>query len=126
MNRGMFKIGFVRIPCEYCLCFRDTESGSVLTGIHIDDFFVAACDLLQMLTFKSELSAIWEIKDLREDKFCVGVTIKHNLVNKYIYLSQTALINKILEQSNMIDYNPVSTSMEAGLILSHHSDTPLT
>ena len=55
MNKGMSDIGFARIPCEYCLYSRDTESGSVLTGIHVDDFFVAASDLLQMSTFKAEL-----------------------------------------------------------------------
>jgi hypothetical protein len=78
-----------------------------------------------MSTFKAELSAIWEIKDLREAKFCVGVTIECDLANNYIYLSQTALINKILEQFRMINCNPVSTPIEAGLILSRHSDTPL-
>jgi hypothetical protein len=125
MNKGMSKIGFTRIHCEYCLYIRDTESGSVLTGIHVDDFFIAASDLLQISTFKAELSAIWEIKDLGEARFCVGVAIEHNLANSYIYLSQTALINKILEQFNMIDCNSVSTPMEASLVLSCHSDTPL-
>jgi hypothetical protein len=126
MNKGMSGIGFVRIPCEYCLYFRDTETGSVLTGIHVDDFFVAASDLMQMSAFKSDLSAIWEIKDLGEAKFCVGIALERDLINSYIYLSQTALINKILEQFNMTNCNPVSTPMEAGLILSRHSDTPLT
>jgi hypothetical protein len=125
MNKGMSNIGFTRIPCEYCLYSRDTESGSVLTGIHIDDFFVAASDLLQMSTFKAELSAIWEIKDLGEAKFCVGIAIERDLATNYIYLSQTALIDKILEQFSMIDCNAVSTLMETGLTLSHHSDTPL-
>jgi hypothetical protein len=37
-----------------------------------------------------------------------------------------ALIDKILTEFNMTDCNPVSTPMESGLILSHHSDTMLT
>jgi hypothetical protein len=59
---------------------------------------------------------------LGEAKFCVGVTIEHDLIDHHIYLSQTALIDKILEQFNMIDCNPVSTPMESGLVLSCHSD----
>jgi hypothetical protein len=58
MNKGMSDIGFVRVPCEYCLYLRDTDSGSVLTGIHVDDFFITTSDLLQMSTFKIDLSAI--------------------------------------------------------------------
>jgi hypothetical protein len=40
--------------------------------------------------------------------------------------TQTALIDKILTSFNMVDCNPVSTPIEAGLILSHQSNTVLT
>jgi hypothetical protein len=122
MNAGMADLGFTRISCEYCLYFRETESGSVLTGIHVDDFLMAVSSLLEASNFKAKLSSIWEIKDLGEAKFCVGVAIERDLINRHVYLSQTALIDKILEQFNMTDCNPVSTPMESGLILSRYSD----
>jgi len=126
MNAGMASLGFTRISCEYCLYFWETESGSILTGIHVDDFLMAVSSLLEASSFKTELSSIWEIKDLGEAKFCVGVAIERDLINHHIYLSQTALIDKILEQFNMINCNPVSTPMESGLVLSRHSDITLT
>jgi hypothetical protein len=125
MNTEMASLGFTRISCEYCLYFQETESGSVLTGIHIDDLLMAVSSLLEASSFKAELSSIWEIKDLGEAKFCVGVAIEGDLTDHHIYLSQTALIDKILEQFNMIDCNPVSTPMESGLVLSHHSNITL-
>lgn len=64
--------------------------------------------------------------DLGEAKFCVRVAIEHDLNNHHIYLSQTALIDKILEQFNMTNCNPVSTPMEAGLILSRYANPSLT
>jgi hypothetical protein len=125
MNKGMLSLGFTRIKCEYCLYFRTTPSGIVLTGIHVDDFLLAASSLSQAAEFKSELASIWEISDLGEAKFCVGVAIKRDLANHHVYLSQTALIDKILSSFNMTECNPVLTPMESGLALSRHDDTAL-
>src|SRR5882762_1424188 len=126
MNKGMVGLGFTRIKCEYCLYFRQTEEGILLTGIHVDDFFLAASCLILAANFKKQLALIWEISDLGEATFCIGIAIERDLVNHHIYLSQTALINKILSSFNMIDCNPVSTPMESGLVLSRHSDIVLT
>ena len=126
MNKGMLSLGFTRIKCEYCLYFRQTGDGTILTGIHVDDFFLGASDLTQATKFKHELATIWEILDLGAAKFCIGIAIKRDLVNHHIYLSQTALIDKILTLFNMTDCNPVSTPMESGLVLSRHSDVALT
>jgi hypothetical protein len=125
MNTGMVGLGFTRIKCEYCLYFRTTASGTILTGIHVDDFFVGSSCSSETSKFKLELSSIWEISDLGESCFCVGIAIKRNLINHHIFLSQTALIDKILEQFKMIDCNPVSTPMESGLTLLQHSDVAL-
>jgi hypothetical protein len=125
MNQGMLSLGFTRIKCEYCLYFHQTKDGTVLTGIHVNDFLLAASSLLQAANFKEQIASIWEISDLGEAKFCVSITIECDLANHHIYLSQTALINKIPALFNMIDCNPVLTPMEAGLVLSCQSDTVL-
>ena len=122
MNQGMLSLGFMRIKCLY---FHQTKDGTVLTGIHVDDFLLTASSLLQAADFKHQITSIWEISDLGEAKFCIGITIECDLANHHIYLSQMALIDKILTLFNMINCNPVSTLMEAGLILSHQSDTIL-
>ena len=126
MNAGMVSLGFTRIKCEYCLYYRKTDTGIILTGIHVDDFLLAASCAIEASSFKHELSSIWEIKDLGESSFCIGIRIERDLASHHIYLSQTSLIDKVLMQFNMVDCNPVSTPMETGLTLSRHSDVVLT
>jgi hypothetical protein len=116
----MVNLGFTRIKCEYCLYLHVTKTS---TGIHIDNFLSAASS--EASIFKQQLSLNWKISDLGESQFCVGIVIECDLTNHYIYLSQTALIDKILDQFNMSNSNPASTPMESGLVLSHHSDTVL-
>ena len=69
---------------------------------------------------------MWEISDLGEAQFCIGIAIERDLANHYIYLSQTALIDRILVQFHMTDANPVTTPMEAGVSLSKFPAMPLT
>jgi hypothetical protein len=123
VNQGMLSLGFTRIKCKYCLYFCQTKAGTLLTGIHVDNFFLAASCLIQVINFKEQLTSIWEISDLGEANFCIGITIEWDLTNWHIYLSQTVLIDKILATFNIIDCNPVSTPMESGLTLSHQTDT---
>src|SRR5882762_3492199 len=126
MNQGMLGLGFTRVKCEYCLYICKTQTGTVLTSIHVDDFLLAASSLLAAADFKKEIASIWEISNLGEVKFYVGIAIDRDLASCHIYLSQTALIDKILTSFNMVDCNPVSTPMEVGLMLSRQSDTALT
>lgn len=126
MHDGMIKLGFTRIKCEYCLYFRRTATGIILTGIHVDDFLTAASSIQEVTKFKAKLRTIWEISDLGEARFCVGIAIERDLANKHIYLSQTALIDKILTLFKMTNSNDMSTPMDTKVILSKFSRTPLT
>ena|SRR5882762_6020509 len=81
MNKEMVTLGFTRLKCEYCLYFCQTKDNTVLTGIHVDDFFTAASCLIQAMMFKDQLASIWEILDLGKAKFCLGIAIKRDLVN---------------------------------------------
>ena len=126
MHDGMVKIGFTRLRCEYCIYYRKTATGTIITGIHVDDFLSGISTDSEAAKFKLELASLWEISDLGEARFCVGIAIERDLGNRHIYLSQTALIDRILSQFNMTNSNPVSTPMEPGLILSKFPPTPLT
>jgi hypothetical protein len=75
---------------------------------------------------KADLTTLWEISDLGEARFCVGIAIERDLNNHYIYLSQTALIDRVLVQFQMTDANPVTTPMEARISLSKFPAIPLT
>jgi hypothetical protein len=120
INTGMVSLGFTRIKCKYCLYFCKTATAIILSGIHINDFFVTTSSSSESSKFKCQISSIWEISDLGKSQFCIGITIECDLTNHHIYLSQTTLIDKVLKQFNMTDCNLVSTPMESGLVLFHY------
>ena len=125
MNAAMLDFGYTRVPCEHCLYFRKTATGTILAGVHVDDYMAAASTDAEGLRFKEELRKVWDIKDLGVAKFCVGIAIERDLVNRHIFLSQTALIDKTLTIFKMTDSNPVSTPMEAKKSLTRIPASPL-
>ncbi len=114
----MISLGFTRISCEYCIYFRESASGSIIAGVHVDDFAIAGSSLTAISEFKHELSSVWTISDLGESKFCIGIAISRDHASRVVSLSQTALIDRIIAQYGLSDAHPVSTPMEAGLHLS--------
>lgn len=63
------------------------------------------------------MKSIWNISDLGEAKFVVGIAIDRNRLNNTIQLSQMALIDRIIKTFGQSDSHPASTPMDPGLKL---------
>jgi hypothetical protein len=126
MHARLVELGFVRLPCEYCLYLRQSPSGTILTGIHVDDFICIASDAAENARFKLQLKEAWQIADLGEAKFCIGIMIERDRSTRSAFLSQTALIDRIITQFGMKDAHPASTPMDSSLKLSRREHSPLT
>lgn len=68
----------------------------------------------------------WEISDLGLAKFALGIALSRDLTSKTISLSQTALIDHVVNQFNQTDAHPVDTPMVAGLQLCHPEKNDIT
>lgn len=121
----MLAFGYLRIPCEHCLYYRKSATGRILAAVHVDDYIAAVSNDLEARRFKDELRSVWEISDLGIATFCLGIAIEHDLANHFIYLSQTALIDKTLAIFKMSDSKPVLTPMENKKLLSKEPAMPL-
>ena len=69
-------------------------------------------------TTKKWLSFVFEMKDIGEARYILGVEIFRNRSKKLLGLSQEAYINKIMEQCQMHYSKPVDTPVKKGRTLS--------
>jgi hypothetical protein len=126
MHDAMLEWGFQRLMCEWCVyvcCLPDGESNIV--AVHVDDMLSAASSVAANDAFKAQLRSKWAITDLGDIKFCLGIAIVRDAERRTISLSQTALINRIVEQFHQRDAYPVTTPMETKLNLHLPSPTTL-
>lgn len=92
----------------------------------MNDFLTVGSNKTIISHFKQQLRTKWEISDLGDARFCLGIALERDRVNRTIRLSQTALIDRIITQFGLSTAVPVSTPMETGLHLSRRTHAPST
>ncbi|KAL7281589.1 hypothetical protein ACG7TL_004906 [Trametes sanguinea] len=112
MHDHLTSVGFSRLENEYCLYSRTTTEGTVLTGVHVDDFLAIASTTAAGDRFKADLRRAWTITDLGEARFCIGIALDRDRAARSIRLSQTALIDRIILQFGLTDAHPVATPLD--------------
>jgi hypothetical protein len=86
-------------------------------SLYVDDILLARNDMDSIVTTKW-LSSTFEMKDMGEANFVLGVKITRNRSKKFLSLSQGTYIKKILERFHMHNSKPIDTPMEKGCTLS--------
>ena len=126
MNDAMLSWGFTRLSCESCIYYRKTNTGTVISAVHVDDFLSIATSKAENELFKTQMKSIWTISDLGDAKHCIGIAISRNITKQTVNLSQKALIDKIIQQFGQVDSHSVSTPMDPGLKLCRVDKSSLT
>ena len=109
--------GFKHLDSEWCVYWRQNSSGTVIFAVHVDDIISIAPTPSMNEAFKSQLKDRWDISDLGPAKFALGIAISRNPSSGTISISQTALIDRVVDQFNQRDAHPVDVPMVAGLQL---------
>jgi len=129
MHKAMLGWGFARLHADPCVYYRVTLLGTVLSAVHVDDFLIVSSLPEASCSFKEELKSLWMISDLGKVHFCMGITISRDWAKHLVSISQTALIDCIIQQFGQTDADPISTPMDPSVVKSlmhpSPSDPPL-
>ena len=117
MNEQMISWGFTHLSCESCIYYRTSDSRTVISAVHVDDFLSIASNKEENERFKNQMRNVWTISDLGTIRFVVGITVTWDRPNHTVMLSQTALINKIVAQFSQKNASPTPVPMDPGLKL---------
>ena len=117
MNKALLSWGFKRLLADLCVYYRKTDAGIIITCVYVDDFIIAGSSSAICDAFKAQVRSLWNISDLGEASFCVGLAISRSCADRTISLSQTALIDRIITTFDQTDAHPVSTPMDSNLCL---------
>jgi hypothetical protein len=117
--------GFKRVTNEHCLYIRASPSGGFsMASIHVDDTFAIGSSEEELDQLQRDLESKWEIS-VGDGSFILGIHVKRDLERRLVHLSQTALIDRIVEKFGQQNAADVWTPMESGIELSK-ADSPST
>ncbi len=108
----MREFGFVKSNADDCLYIL-IEDGKIalLVLVYVDDMAIAGPNGIRIEKFKTDLGDKFEITDLGELKYILGIQVSRDRKARTISLNQTAYINQILARFGMQDCTPVSTPL---------------
>ncbi|GJW67012.1 uncharacterized mitochondrial protein-like protein [Tanacetum coccineum] len=103
--------------------YRKVPSGEfIIVAVNVDDIFVTGTSLNLINEFKMRMASQFEMSDLGELTYCLGIEVSQR--KDCMEIKQEIYAMKILKEAGMKDCNPVLCLMEPGLKLSKAKDEP--
>ena len=111
---------------DHCVYVKISKNKFVILSLYVDDILLAKNDKEYLLTVKAWLSSNFEIKDMGEAAYILGVKIIRDCLKRMLALSQESYIKKILERFNIQDCKLINTPIikDQGLSLKLCPKTP--
>lgn len=111
-EKSLREKGFVNSAVDRCIYVLDKSEvhKNIYVVLYVDDLVIVCGDVETMNNFKRYLKSKFEMKDLNDIKFFLGIRVTR--YNDKITLDQSAYINTVLSKFNMQDANSVKTPLE--------------
>ncbi|THH04538.1 hypothetical protein EW146_g10151 [Bondarzewia mesenterica] len=117
---AFFEMGFKVCSVEHGIFTKHDETKGTISIIaaSVDDFALLANSLVAIDEMKDALNHAFEMTDLGEIHWLLGIEIKRDRGARTISLSQRAYIDTILSRFNLENANPLSTATDPNSRLS--------
>lgn len=100
-NDTITSFGFVENTVDRCIYMKVSGSKFIILVLYVDDILLAANDISLLHDVKKFLSNNFEMKDMGEASYVIGIEIFRNRSEGLLGLSQKGYINKVLERFRM-------------------------
>jgi hypothetical protein len=125
IHKTMTSKGFIQSFSDPCLYHRIRGNDQLYVCIYVDDLIIAGSSLVVLNLFKDELKSVYNMKDLGELQYCLGIEVERNWGNSTITLRQTKYIMDMLNTYSPSECHSEPIPFPQGLQLSK-SMSPVT
>lgn len=105
-------IGFTRSIADHSLYFMQKGQHVVIVIIYVDDLIILASCMSSLKALKAMLENEYEMSDLGELHFCLGVEFVRDRVSRTISMNQSKYVMDVLKRFGMEDCKPVGTPLD--------------
>ena len=105
-------MGFVPTTSDPCL-YMASEGEMFVIGVYVDDIVLAGKSDKRMAEVKKALAMQFEVKDMGELHYFLGMKTVQDHKKGQIWISQPAYTESVLQKYGMEDAKPVATPVEA-------------
>ena len=116
LNKILRELRFTRCSKEASLYQKKQNEDTLVVAVYVDDLLVTGSNLVMIYEFKNEMAAKFEMSDLRELTYYLGIEVLQH--KDGITLRQERYAEKILVETGMDGCNSTHVPMDMNLRLS--------
>uniref|UniRef100_H3H842 Integrase catalytic domain-containing protein n=1 Tax=Phytophthora ramorum TaxID=164328 RepID=H3H842_PHYRM len=113
----MLKLGFKKCESDHCVYLKRDGQDMIFVALYVDDLILASSNDELLESTKHALSKRFEMTDLGELEYFLGMEIKNDRDSGKVTVRQTKFLKSILTKFGMQDSKPVKTPQDPGLKL---------
>ena len=114
-----------RSAVDHGVFYSHDDKGTTIVCSSTDDFAIAATPIARMIKFKADLGNHFEMSDLGELAWILGIRVERDRAARTISLSQAAYIDSLVKRFQLVDAPPLSTPIDPNALLTK-SQSPST
>ena len=120
LDTELKKMGFAQSPNDPCIYYKNMEGEMLFLGVYVDDIIIAGERETNLNEIKRALSGKFEIKDVGELSYFLGVKVEQR--KNSVWIGQPAYMQNLLERFGMQESNPVATPVNVSTKLTKATD----
>ena len=93
-HRAIISNGFTMVEEDHCVYVKRSKKSFLILSLYVDDILLAGNDKLMIETTKEWLSSTFDMKDMGEASYVLGVKIVRDRSKRLLSLSQETYIKK--------------------------------
>ena len=113
LDSQLKKMGFQQSPSDPCI-YTSHRDGLFVLAVYVDDILLAARSQKRIDQVKSDLAKCFQLKDMGELHYFLGVSIKQNSKTGITWIGQPGYTENVLKNFGMEHCKPANTPIAAG------------
>uniref|UniRef100_A0AAV1TB59 Reverse transcriptase Ty1/copia-type domain-containing protein n=1 Tax=Peronospora matthiolae TaxID=2874970 RepID=A0AAV1TB59_9STRA len=113
----MIKMGFKKCESDHCIYIKRDDQDMILVVLYVDDLILVSSNNELLKSTKMALSKRFEMTDLGELDYFLGMEIKNDRKTGMVTVQQTKFLKSVLTKFGMDNSKPVKTPQDPGLKL---------
>ena len=110
-------LGYTTSRADPCVRFKKGNGNYTITDTYTDDTFGASNDDEEIKRRKEEIGGVWEIKDVGESEYFLGMRVQQDMELGTIRLTQRPYWEHVLNRFGLAGVTPRNTPLPTGIVL---------
>lgn len=122
LDDNLKDLGLISADFDCCVYHKIDDKNILIIAVYVDDLLIFSNCFEYKTWIKEQLFERFEMKDLGELKYCLGIEIQRDREKGITTIKQSTYIESILKKFSMHDSKPVSTPTDVNQKLSKSSN----